>query len=335
MSNNGGVYTWSKTATNNASADSTVNYQEGQAPSSLNDSARSAMASVAKWRDDISGSIVTTGTSAAYQVASNQNFDTLANFKGQTIAFTPHVTNAAGPVTMTVDGFANLPLRSAPSVELGTGVLVQGTPYLATCGTDGVLYLQNFYGASPYLIPLGGFLDYGGATAPNSNFALAYGQAISRTAYATLFGLFGTTFGPGDGTTTFNVPDLRGRVVAGKDDMGGSAAGRLSASFFASPTTLGGTGGSESRQLATSNLPPYTPSGTVNTGTLTVKGNFTNPASGSGTALDALQNTGGNATYSLTVFGGFSFTGDAQGGTSNAFGIVQPTIVLNKILRII
>jgi hypothetical protein len=64
-SNNGGVYTWSKTATANASADSTVNYAEGQAPSSLNDS-RATMASVAKYRDDISGAIVTTGTSAAY-----------------------------------------------------------------------------------------------------------------------------------------------------------------------------------------------------------------------------------------------------------------------------
>src|SRR5260370_32903721 len=103
MSNNGGVYTWSKTAANNATADSTVNFAEGQAPSSINDSARSLMTSVAKYRDDISGSIVTSGTSAAYIVASNQNFDTLADFHGQVIAFSPHVTNAAGPVTMTVD----------------------------------------------------------------------------------------------------------------------------------------------------------------------------------------------------------------------------------------
>jgi microcystin-dependent protein len=56
---------------------------------------------------------------------------------------------------------------------------------------------------------------------------LAYGQAISRTDYAGLFAAYSTTFGTGNGTTTFNLPDLRGRVAAGKDDMGGSAAGRI------------------------------------------------------------------------------------------------------------
>jgi hypothetical protein len=60
-----GVVSWSQTAANNATADSTVNYAEGQAPSSLNDSARAAMASVAKFRDDTNGSITTGGTSTA------------------------------------------------------------------------------------------------------------------------------------------------------------------------------------------------------------------------------------------------------------------------------
>jgi hypothetical protein len=59
VSNNGGVYTFSKTPANNATADNTVNWAEGQAPSSINDSARNMMASIAKYRDDISGSIVT------------------------------------------------------------------------------------------------------------------------------------------------------------------------------------------------------------------------------------------------------------------------------------
>ena len=49
------LHKWSQTAANNATADASVNWQEGQAPSSVNDSARAMMASVAKYRDDVSG----------------------------------------------------------------------------------------------------------------------------------------------------------------------------------------------------------------------------------------------------------------------------------------
>lgn len=56
---------------------------------------------------------------------------------------------------------------------------------------------------------------------------MCFGQAVSRTTYAALFAAIGTAYGAGDGSTTFNVPDMRGRVAAGKDDMGGTAAGRL------------------------------------------------------------------------------------------------------------
>ena len=108
---------------------------------------------------------------------------------------------------------------------------------------DGVFYLQGFFG-NPYNIPLGGALPFFGASAPNSSFAFPYGQAISRTTYAALFSLFGTTYGSGDGSTTFNVPDLRGRVPAGKDDMGGSAASRLTtAGGGVDGSTLGAVGG--------------------------------------------------------------------------------------------
>lgn len=88
-----GVAWWSKTAADNATFDPTVGWAEGMAPSSVNDSARAEMASVAKWRDDISGAITTGGTSTAFTVASNQSFDTLARLNGQMIAFTPHATS--------------------------------------------------------------------------------------------------------------------------------------------------------------------------------------------------------------------------------------------------
>jgi len=176
------LYKWSQTAANNATADSSVNWQEGQAPSSVNDSARAMMASVAKYRDDVSGAIITSGTSTAYTIASYETFDTLAHLNGQIIAFTPHATNGA-IVTLNVDSLGAKPLRPTVGVDLLAGVLIQGTPYVAVYNNlDGVFYLQGFYG-SPYNVPLGAGLDYWGPTAPNTSFAIPTGQAISRTTY--------------------------------------------------------------------------------------------------------------------------------------------------------
>src|SRR6202008_3489725 len=114
-------WSWSKTPASNAAADATINWAEGQAPSSVNDSARAMMAATAKYRDDIAGAILTGGTSTAYTVASYQVFDTLAHLNGQMIAFAPHTTNAA-TVTLNVDSLGAKPLRSAPGVELLTGM---------------------------------------------------------------------------------------------------------------------------------------------------------------------------------------------------------------------
>lgn len=62
--------------------------------------------------------------------------------------------------------------------------------------------------------PIGSIMPYGGATAPDG-FLLCQGQAVSRTTYAELFAVIGTSFGSGDGSTTFNVPDLRGEFLRG------------------------------------------------------------------------------------------------------------------------
>lgn len=62
--------------------------------------------------------------------------------------------------------------------------------------------------------PTGAIMDYGGSSAP-SGWVLCNGSAISRTTFSALFAVIGTTYGAGDGSTTFNVPDLRGRVSVG------------------------------------------------------------------------------------------------------------------------
>jgi len=63
-------------------------------------------------------------------------------------------------------------------------------------------------------VPTGCVVEFAGTVAPSS-FLLCDGAAYSRSIYATLFGVIGTTYGVGDGASTFNVPDVRGRVVVG------------------------------------------------------------------------------------------------------------------------
>jgi len=65
------------------------------------------------------------------------------------------------------------------------------------------------------LFPPGIILPYGGTTSPNSSFLLLAGQNVSRTTYALLFAVLGTTFGAGDGSTTFGLPDTRSSYLRG------------------------------------------------------------------------------------------------------------------------
>lgn len=97
--------------------------------------------------------------------------------------------------------------------------------------------------------PVGGGMDYWGSTPP-AGWIWAAGQEISRTTYAKLFAVIGTMYGAGNGSTTFKVPDKRGRTSFGLDSMGGTAAGRLSVI----QSVLGATGGSENLQAHTHGL---------------------------------------------------------------------------------
>jgi microcystin-dependent protein len=300
------------------------------------------MAAAAKYRDDVAGGIVTTGMATAYAVASYQVFDTLAHLNGQMIAFVPHTTSGA-TVTLNVDSLGAKPLRASPNVELQGGTLVQGTPYVATYNnSDGAFYLQGFAG-NPYLIPLGGLLPYVGASAPNSAFALPYGQAISRTTYATLFSLISTIFGTGDGSTTFNIPDLRGYVLAGVDNMGGSAANRITnAGSGITGTTLGATGGAQNETIARANLPnvDFMADGagklpTASSNAITVPGNASSAsnfgnAGAVGTAATNVTITG--STPTITMSGHIYLNGNI---TQTALTTMPPTLMVNYILRII
>jgi microcystin-dependent protein len=91
-------------------------------------------------------------------------------------------------------------------------------------------------------VPTGAVLDFAGSTAP-TGFLLCDGSAVSRSTQAALFAVIGTTYGAGDGSTTFNLPDLRSRLSVGVGTGGGLTA-----------RTLGDIGGEETHKLALAEL---------------------------------------------------------------------------------
>ena len=96
-----------------------------------------------------------------------------------------------------------------------------------TAMTDLVNYL-----AALETIPVGAVVAFAMSTPP-TGFLKANGAAISRTAYSALFAKIGTTYGAGNGSTTFNVPDLRAEFIRGWDDGRGVDPGRLLGSYQA------------------------------------------------------------------------------------------------------
>lgn len=196
-------------------------------------------------------------------------------------------------------------------------------------------------GGAP-LLPVGlGPLPWSGLTAP-AKWLLCYGQTLLRASYPDLWAFAqteiaagNTLFTNGNGTTTFTIMDMRGRLPAGKDNMGGSAANRLTPTYFiGDATTLGVAGGFESRTILTANLPPYTPAGSVSVlSTLTdwVRGTLAGFSATSGASVfQAGATLSSLASQQITSTGNLS--GTAQGGTSTPIPIVQPTIITNYII---
>lgn len=118
-----GVQSWSTTASNNATADSAAPWPEGMAPSQVNDSARGSMASVAKWRDDTAGTLVTSGTSTAYTVSSNQGFASLAAMDGAKLTIKFDQSSGAAP-TLAVDGLTAQALQTVAGSAVPSGFFV-------------------------------------------------------------------------------------------------------------------------------------------------------------------------------------------------------------------
>ncbi len=212
---------------------------------------------------------------------------------GQVFIFQSISTNNSA-VTINISGLGAKNLnKGTGSTPLVTGDIVGNQIY--TIAYDGTEF-QVIAGLAPMLT--GTIQMYGGSSAPQG-WSLCDGSALSRTATntANLFAVIGTSFGTGDGSTTYNIPDLRGRVGVGKN----------SATFV----TLGATGGEETHVLTTPEIPSHTHT-------------YIATLSSSGTGPTEQYASSGNGPKDVT---------DATGG-GGAHNNIQPYQVVNYIIKL-
>lgn len=205
--------------------------------------------------------------SSSWNVPLNANFTTLNNALGST----EFVSLASGDATLTATQAQNMRIVAygaltanrtlfIPNGTTGFWIISNGTTgaYTVTVknvsgsistdvtqGTSAILYSDgtNVYPAnnSPTggAVPPGTLISFAGATAP-VGYLFCDGAAISRTGYQPLFNAIGTTWGTGDGSTTFNVPDLRGYFMRGSgtnaDGTVGTSVGSKQADAYLNHT---------------------------------------------------------------------------------------------------
>lgn len=131
--------------------------------------------------------------------------------------------------TSACDGFKRL-LRIPGQLKLFLGWLLDGDGNLSESAADGI---------ADYLTPIGSIIMWGASSLPSAKWLVCNGQAVNRVTYASLFLRYGTVWGSGDGSTTFNLPNFQGFIPRGVD--------------IANP--LGSESGSDSVTLSSTNIP--------------------------------------------------------------------------------
>jgi microcystin-dependent protein len=193
----------------------------------------------------------------------------------------------------------------------------------STANGGGILGL-----AGAVLLPVGTIHDYAGTAAP-TGWLLCYGQEVSQSTYTQLYSVIGTAWGTASTATAFIIPDLRGRALFGKDDMGGSAANRVTNAVSGiAGATLGAVGGTQSITITQASLPAVAPTftGTPQTVSISQAVLTSSGVQGQSGAGGFLGNTI-TPTVSMTPSGTISNL-----GSGTALGSMNPTAIVNKII---
>lgn len=180
-------------------------------------------------------------------------------------------------------------------------------------------------------LPIGVCLDWPANLAAPNGYILAAGTLELIATYPALFAVYSTLYG-GDGVTTFGIPDYRGRVLVGRDNMGGSAANRVTfAGSGIAGTTIASAGGAQNYTLAQGNLP-------------SVNWTVTDPTHNhTGSVADLVGDGGGGGAFSgagafktetasLSINNRATGISVASGGSGTAVITMQPSAIVNKII---
>lgn len=225
-------------------------------------------------------------TLAVLAAAAGTDHKVLASVTDTTAGYLLGKIPSGSGVTMTqTGGGGNETLVPSINLDTNPGLQLSANKLSVLVDPAGGLSLSSAGLASP--LPTGATIIWLTATAP-SGWLLCYGQAVSRATYSALFAVISTTYGVGNGTTTFNVPDFRSRVPLGYDLMGGGSATTRTTSPTAASLNESAAG-EEKHTLLIGEIPAHTHTYTNYTST------NTDPGGSGGTPKNASSTATGSA----------------------------------------